>query len=151
MRDVRDLRFLLALLTLPLLSAAARADDWPQWFGPERDGVWREKGIVEKFPPGGPKQRWHVEIGGGYAGPAVAGGKVYVTDRLLAKGVKDPDDPFKPANSDGEERVLCIDDASGKVLWKHVYPCKYTMSYPCGPRCTPIVKDGRVYTLGAMG
>src|SRR5579872_3751994 len=151
MRHRRPPCFALAILTLPLLCAAAWADDWPQWLGPQRDGVWREKGIVEKFPPGGPKVRWRVEIGGGYAGPAVADGKVYVTDRILAKGATNPANPFTPANSDGEERVLCINDKDGKVLWTHAYACKYQMSYPCGPRCTPVVKDGKVYTLGGMG
>src|SRR5262245_19793654 len=106
MRHLRPLRVALAIVTLPLLSAAARGDDWPQWLGPQRDGVWRERGIVAKFPPGGPKQRWRVEIGGGYAGPAVVGGKVYVTDRVLSKGAKDPDNPFNKTDSDGEERVL---------------------------------------------
>ena len=48
--------------------------------GPNRDGVWTETGIVEKFPAGGPKKLWRAPVGGGYAGPAVAGGKVYVTD-----------------------------------------------------------------------
>ena len=50
--------------------------------GPNRDGVWAETGIVEKFPAGGPKKLWSVPVGGGYAGPAVAGGKVYVADRI---------------------------------------------------------------------
>jgi outer membrane protein assembly factor BamB len=151
MRYLPTLRFSLACLALPLVAAVAVADDWPQWLGPQRDGVWREQGIGEKFPTGGPKQRWRVEIGGGYAGPAVAGGKVYVTDRVLAKGQKDPDNPFNRSKSQGEERVLCIDDASGKVLWTHAYPVKYEISYPCGPRCTPVVQDGKVWTLGAMG
>jgi outer membrane protein assembly factor BamB len=148
---MRRAHFLLAFLASPLLAVPAAGDDWPQWLGPQRDGVWREKGVVEKFPQGGPKQRWRVEIGGGYAGPAVADGKVYVTDRVLARGAKDSADPFQRSNSDGEERVLCIDDSNGKVLWTHSYPCKYEISYPCGPRCTPVVKDGKVYTLGAMG
>jgi outer membrane protein assembly factor BamB len=151
MRDVRNLRFLLAFLTLPLLSAAARADDWPQWLGPQRDGVWREKGLVEKFPQGGPKQRWRAEVGGGYAGPAVADGKVYVLDRVLAKGAKNPNDPFAKTAVEGEERVQCLSDKDGKVIWSQSYPCKYQISYPSGPRCTPLVKDGKVYTLGAMG
>ena len=60
--------------------------DWPQWLGPQRDGVWREDGILEKYPPGGPKLRWRLPLGGGYAGPAVADGKVYVTDRVLPEG-----------------------------------------------------------------
>src|SRR5437773_1365396 len=81
-------------LALTLAATAARADDWPQWLGPQRDGVWREAGIVAKFPEGGPKVRWKTPIGEGYSGPAVANGKVYVTDRVRAKGVKNPDNAF---------------------------------------------------------
>jgi outer membrane protein assembly factor BamB len=148
---MRNLRFLLVLLVLPLAAVTVWADDWPQWLGPQRDGVWRETGILDKFPSGGPKVRWRVPIGGGYAGPAVANGKVIVIDRVLAKGEKDPDNPFTPAKSAGEERVLCLSEKDGHILWTHSYPCKYEISYPCGPRCTPVVKDGKVYTLGAMG
>ena len=68
----------------------ARADDWPQWLGPKRDGVWRETGIVEKFPPGGPKVRWRYPIGEGYSGPAVANGRVFVSDRVRATGAANP-------------------------------------------------------------
>ena len=53
------------------LSLTARGDDWPQWMGPNRDGVWKETGIVKKFPNGGPKKLWSVKVAGGYAGPAV--------------------------------------------------------------------------------
>ena len=67
-------------LALLLATSTARADDWPQWMGPKRDNIWRETGLVEKFPKGGPKVLWRTPIGGGYAGPAVAGGKVFVTD-----------------------------------------------------------------------
>ena len=56
--------------------AAARADDWPQWMGPQRDGVWRETGILGKFPPGGPKVLWRQPIGPGYTGPAVQGDRI---------------------------------------------------------------------------
>ncbi len=96
-----------------------RADDWPQWLGPQRDGVWRESGIVEKFPASGPKVKWQKPIGGGYAGPAVAGGKVFVTDRVLAPGAKNPDSPFnKKVTIGGSERVLCLDEADGSVVWE---------------------------------
>lgn len=132
-------------------SASARADDWPQWLGPKRDGVWRETGIVEKFPKGGPKERWRVPIGGGYAGPAVAGGRVYVTDRLLGDGIKNPDNPFARDAVQGSERVLCLDEATGKVVWSHKYPCNYRIAYPAGPRTTPVVVGKKVWTLGAMG
>src|SRR5204862_4139649 len=68
-------------LVLVALPAVTRADDWPQWAGPRRDGVWRETGILEKFPPGGPKVQWRIPVGGGYSGPAVVGDRVYVMDR----------------------------------------------------------------------
>jgi outer membrane protein assembly factor BamB len=51
----------------------------------------------------------------------------------------------------GTERVLCLDEKTGRQLWKHEYPVKYTVSYPAGPRCTPTVHDGKVYALGAEG
>ena len=62
------------------VAATAQADDWPQWMGPKRDNIWREEGIIDSFPQGGPKAVWRTPIAGGYAGPAVAGGKVFVTD-----------------------------------------------------------------------
>lgn len=133
--------------------AAAVAADWPQWLGPNRDAVWAETGIVKSFPKGGPKEQWRVPIGGGYAGPAVAGGKVYVTDRVLKAGTVDPKDPFagNKAALPSTERVLCLDAKTGKELWKHEYDCPYQIQYPAGPRCTPAVSGGKVYTLGAMG
>src|SRR5215218_2825350 len=95
-RSARTLAGFLFLCLGGVVASGARADDWPQWLGPQRDGVWRETGIVDKFPPGGLKAKWRTPIGAGYAGPAVAAGKVYVTDRVLAKGAKDPANPFKP-------------------------------------------------------
>src|SRR5262245_5737627 len=62
-----------------------RADDWPQWLGPQRDGVWREQGIVAQFPEGGPAVRWRAPIGSGYSGPAVAGRRVFAMDFQRAK------------------------------------------------------------------
>ena len=87
---------LLGLALGQALGLSALADDWPQWLGAKRDGVWRESGILKEFPDGGPKVNWRVPIGGGYAGPAVAKGKVYVTDRQLAKDATNPDNPICP-------------------------------------------------------
>ena len=115
------------------------ADDWPQWGGPRRDLVWREAGIVDSLPSGELPRMWTVEIGEGYSGPAVASGKVYLTDRIHGEA------------RDGVERVLCLDAETGDQLWQHVYECLYTVSYPAGPRATPLIHDGLVYTVGAVG
>src|SRR5712692_9184202 len=131
-----------------------RADDWPQWLGPKRDGIWRETGILDKFPEGGPKVKWRAQIAAGYAGPAVANGRVYVMDRVLAKGAKIPDEPIpsRPKTPiPGTERVLCLSEKDGTLLWLHEYDCPYKVSYPLGPRTTPRVADGKVYALGAEG
>lgn len=127
-----------------------RADDWPQWMGPQRDDVWRETGILGKFPEGGPKVLWRVPIAGGYAGPAVADGRVYVADYLLKEGDPRPD-PGKRNKLKGMERVLCFDQQTGKPIWKHEYDCPYEVSYPAGPRVTPTVHQSKVYTLGTEG
>ena len=136
-----------ALTSAPL----SRADDWPQWLGPLRDGVWREQGIVASFPDSGPDFRWKAKIGGGYASPAVVGNRVYVTDRVLASGVQNPANSFARDQVQGKEGISCLDDKTGELIWRHDYPCAYEVSYASGPRCAPVVKDGRVYTLGTMG
>lgn len=139
------------LLVVALLCciSPAWAEDWPQWMGPGRDNVWREDGLIDKFPEGGPPILWRAEVAGGYAGPAVAEGKVFVTDYVTADNVKVAN--FERKTFTGMERVICLDEASGKELWKHEYPVTYTISYPAGPRCTPTVHEGKVYTLGAEG
>ena len=141
----------LVLFCLAGLSGDAVADDWPQWLGSQRDGVWREKGVLTKFPPGGPKVLWRKDIGGGYAGPSVADGLLYVTDRILDPGQANPSNPFQKSNTRGKERILCLKADTGTLVWKRTVVCRYTMSYPCGPRATPTVADGKVYVLGAMG
>ncbi len=139
------------ILALALAAPAARADDWPQWLGPQRDGVWRETGVVDKLPAGGPKVFWRVPIRGGYAGPAVASGRVYVTDFVPDKDLPRRNNPMAGPKAHGKERVLCLDATDGKQLWKHEYDCTYAIAYPAGPRCTPTVAGGKIYTLGAMG
>ena len=144
--------FLALCFCLPFcLPFCLHADDWPQWLGPQHDSVWRETGILAKFPTNGPPILWRTPIGAGYSGPAVAAGRVYVMDRLLAKDANNPANPFERGIIRGTERVLCLDEATGRILWQHEYDCPYTISYPAGPRATPVVRDGKVYTLGAEG
>ena len=140
----------LPFLALFIAASTLRADDWPQWLGPQRDAVWRETGILEKFS-GDPVVRWRVSIGGGYSGPAVADGRVYVMDRQLAKDASNPKNAFDRSRIDGTERVLCFNEGDGRLLWTHEYDCPYTVSYAGGPRTTPLVSGGKVYALGAEG
>ncbi len=146
------MRMLMAafVIGVVLLSSTVHADDWPQWMGSQRDGVWRESGIVEKMPSQ-PKYRWRTKIGAGYAGPAIAHGKVYMHDRILAENAKNPMSAFSLAVVSGKERVHRIDIVSGKIDWSYDYDSEYKLSYASGPRCTPLVAGGKVYTLGAMG
>jgi outer membrane protein assembly factor BamB len=140
----------LFLICFVATSAPIFGDDWPQWGGPRRDFTWNEPGLIASFPEGGPKILWRAEVSTGYSGPAVAAGKVYVMDYLLEEG--DPRvDPGKRSELKGKERMICLDAASGKVLWEHAYDCPYNISYAVGPRCTPSVDEDRVYTLGAEG
>jgi outer membrane protein assembly factor BamB len=141
-----------AFLAASLLTGTLHADDWPQWLGPQRDGVWREKGLVDKFPAGGPKAVWKTPIGEGYSGPAVADGFVYITDRVRPQGVDNPDNSFDTGTKvAGKERVLCLNQKTGDIIWKYAYDCTYQVSYGSGPRTTPVVSGGKVYTLGTMG
>ena len=140
----------LPCLVWALFAPVAAADDWPQWMGPRRDAVWREAGVAATLPPGGLPVKWRVGVKGGYSGPAVAGGRVYLMDydRRAGDLANAPNDRTMLT---GNERILCLDEATGRLLWKHEYDCPYSISYAAGPRCTPTVADGKVYALGAEG
>jgi outer membrane protein assembly factor BamB len=127
-------------IAVSLLAAA----DWPEWRGAGRSGVWTETGIPESFPAEGLRPSWRVPIGAGYSGPAVADGRVFVLDRQTREGA--------PLN--GVERAIAIDESSGRVLWTREWEASYlglARNYAIGPRATPTVDGGRVYTLGAKG
>jgi outer membrane protein assembly factor BamB len=76
---------------------------------------------------------------------------VFLTDRVAAAGFKKSNNESGRGKGTGTERVLCLNEADGKLLWKHEYECVYNISYSVGPRATPLVNDGKVYTLGAVG
>ena len=131
------------LRTLPILLVlsvfwTASADEWPQWRGPNRDGVWRESGIIDRFSSAQIAIKWRAPISGGFSGPTVAGGRVYVSDRVT-----------KPAEV---ERIHCFQWETGKPIWTHSYDCKYAdFGYRAGPRASVFIESGRAYSLGAAG
>ena len=144
-------KFLLGALLCGLTAATARADDeWGQWMGPNRDGVYSESGVIDAIPESGLKIKWRMPINGGYAGPAAADGKVFVFDFKRADG-KAFNHPTKRVELKGEERLVVLDAKTGEEKWVHKYDCDYNISYPAGPRCTPTVDGEHVYILGSEG
>ena len=142
--------FFSGCLCVAVLVAPSFADDWPQWLGPQRDSVWRETGIVDRFPEGGPKVRWRAPVGLGYSGPAVVAGQVFLMDYVKRTGTIN-NNPGSRDQLEGTERVLCLSAETGQVLWKHEYERPYHVSFGGGPRCTPTVAGGKVYALGGEG
>src|SRR4029077_6228671 len=98
-----------ALIVLgPLVvTFCALADDWPQWMGPRRDDIWREHGILERFPANGPRVLWRAPISGGYSGPAVVGNRLFVLDRPAAATAELGQVDERGTNTSKNERVLC--------------------------------------------
>ena len=91
---------MLHILMLVISISPLQAEDWPQWRGSGRDGVWREQGVVDKFDSDQIDIKWRQPIGPGYSGPTVAAGRVYITDRM-----------DKPQQI---ERVHCFSEETGK-------------------------------------
>lgn len=135
---MRSAIFLALTLSCHLLTA----EDWPEWRGKGRLGVWKETGILDEFPKEGLNVKWRTPINGGFAGPSVTGGRVFVTD--FTRGV----------NTKGSERILCLDEKTGKILWTQQWDVDYIglmQTYAIGPRATPTVDGDYVYVLGAKG
>ncbi len=134
-----------ALLIVPLLLASVHAADWTQWAGNDRQCTWNETEILREFPTEGLQPVWSVPIGSGYSGPVVSEGRVFVLDYRPKPGTR---------ILEAIERVLCLDEATGEVLWTHQWETHYRrqmFSYATGPRATPLVTDGRLYSIGATG
>jgi outer membrane protein assembly factor BamB len=133
-----------------LLVAGAHGDDWPQWMGPERNGTWSETGVIDSIPPDGLPVKWRAPAGLGYAGPAVADGRVYLLDYQRASG-EVANNPGTKDKLTGQERIRCLDAATGEPVWEYAYQQPYAVSYGGGPRATPTVDGNYVYALGAEG
>lgn len=130
-------------------SGSVSGDDWPRWLGEKGDGVWREEGILKSIPDSGLKLKWETPIAGGYSGPAVANGHVFVMDFVRESST--PPQPGQLSKVTGTERVLCMNAVTGEEVWKHEYETILEISYPGGPRSTPFVEGEMVYAQGTMG
>ncbi len=129
--------FALAALLAATSLETAQAEDWPQWRGANRDGIWRETGIVDCFAGDEIAVRWRAPLSNGYSGPTVADGRVFVTDL-----VREPE----------RERLLAFDFEDGRLLWSRTWAVDYgTVSHPNGPRASVTVDEGRAYALGTVG
>lgn len=125
--------FLLLGLLCPL---PALATDWPQFLGPTRNGVYPGNDLAQTWPAEGPPVVWRKSIGQGFSGPVVARQKLILFHRV-----------------NDRETVECLDAKTGKQLWLFDYPTAYRddFGFDEGPRATPGIADGRVYTFGAEG
>src|SRR5581483_2272926 len=139
MSNVRlTLGFLVA--SAPLLAVVlARADDWPQWRGPNRDGHSKENGLLKEWPKDGPRLLWQVmDLGGGYSTPSVAGSRLYL---MANTGLEN-------------EFVKALDTKEGRQLWTtrigKVGPNRDQRNYPAA-RSTPTVDGAVLYALGSDG
>lgn len=123
------------------------ADDWPQFRGPERSGVSKEKGLLKAWPKGGPKLAWTFKDAGlGFSSVAVVKGVVYTLGTDF--------DVKKPNNSAKDEYVIAINEKDGKELWRHKIGPLYTYkgnAYGDGPRSTPTIDGNFLYALGGQG
>jgi len=114
----------------------AAAEDWPQYLGPERNGVYRGPALADTWGPQGPKVVWRKSIGQGLSGPVVVQGRVILFHRI-----------------GNQEIVDAIDARTGTAQWRYAYASSYRddFGFDEGPRAVPVVADGIVYTFGAEG
>jgi len=133
-------RFLLVFsipvcLIFPGLYNIARAEDWPNWRGPNHDGVSNETGWVTTWPEGGPKVLWEASIGTGFSSMAVSNGRVYAM-----------------GNIDDNDILYCFEADTGKQMWKKSYQGPlFAKSHEGGPAATPTVDGNEIYTFSKNG
>lgn len=128
--------FLLCLTVAAFASGPGKKakDDWPQWRGPNRDGISKETGILKTWPESGPQVLWSAPSGDGYSGISVTNGRLYT---MYGEG--------------SDEIAICLDAISGEELWRFKMDSKYTNQFGHGPRSTPTVDGNLVFVLSAKG
>lgn len=116
------------------LPPGAVTTDWPRFLGPSDDATSPETGLLATFGPEGPPLVWELEKGDSYTCPSIVGERLVYFD-----------------NVDDVDRIECRHAETGELQWQFTYPCKYRdrYGYGTGPRASPVIADGRVYTLSA--
>ena len=117
-----------------MASCVSLAADWPQIFGPNRNSISAQKGILRTWPQNGPEVLWTVPLGIGFGGPVVKDSKVYLLDRDDEVG----------------DNLRCLDLSNGKELWNFAYDAPGSVMFP-GSRSVPIVDGNHVYSCGHNG
>src|SRR5690606_8181463 len=113
------------------------AGDWPQFLGPNRDGTSDETGLIDQLSQNSLRIQWTVDVADGFSGPVVIGDRVLVFEQV-----------------DREAVLRCLANDTGKTIWNSSYPCRFNGGLAGGgrgPRATPVVLDGMVYTIGPNG
>ncbi len=116
------------------VNAAAQSREWPQFLGPDGNGKSTETGILRNWPDGGPEVLWNIEVGRGYGGPVISGGRAYILDRDDTVG----------------DVMRCLDMSTGREVWRYAYDSPGELPFP-GSRSVPVVEGGRVYSVGPNG
>ena len=125
-----------ALVVFVVVAGVTVAADWPQFLGPERNGVYRGPALADTWPAKGPAVAWRKTVGQGFAAPVVVQNRLILFHRLGA-----------------QETVEALDATTGASIWRYQYPTTYRddFGFDEGPRAVPVVADGIVYTFGAEG
>ena len=131
------MRYLLGAVALAAtISAQTPSADWPQYFGPDRNGTYQGPALASTWPANGPRVVWRKEVGEGFSGPVVSGGRVILFHRVANREV-----------------VESLDARTGAGQWRYDYTTTYRddFGFDEGPRAVPVVAGGVVYTFGAEG
>lgn len=127
---------LVLVLLIGVKPVLVKAGDWPQFLGPNANGISAETNLLDRLPTDGPPLVWDKKVGAGYSAPSVCASRLVLHHRV-----------------GDEEIVQALEADTGKSLWRYAYPSHFIdpFGYNNGPRCTPLLTTNRCYTFGAEG
>jgi len=131
---IKHSKILIPVIALLICISNIYAQDWPQYFGLNRNGVSPQKNILRTWPQQGPKVLWTANVGIGYGGPVIKNGKVYLLDRDDKVG----------------DKLRCFDLANGKELWSFAYDSPGSVMFP-GSRSVPAIDGNLIFSCGPYG